>query len=287
MIIVFGKEGQLARELGRGKNITCIGRQSCDLLKTEKYKTIIKDHNVTGVINASGFTNVREAENSRDEAMRLNCLVPLGMLLACKERNIPFIHISTDYVFDGKKKSAYVEEDLTAPLGVYGKSKLQGEELICQQGDMFAIIRTSWIFSEYGSNFAKTIIQQQKSQKELNVVDDQIGGPTPVKALATACLDVLTQIKKTPKLSGIYHFSGIPSVSWANFAQEILNLIESKSHLNKISTSQLSNNINRPLNSKLDCTKILKSFNIKQPNWKHELSRVVRKLIAEAYYEKK
>ena len=221
MILVFGNQGQLASELNKYSNTLCIGRNVCDLAINNDFQKFIMEDNIEGVINASGYTNTIGAEDNVSDAMKLNCEVPLKIFMSCAEKSIPFIHISTDYVFDGKKTDPYVEGDHANPIGMYGLSKLKGEEAICNIGGSFAIIRTSWLFSQFGKNFVKTMIEKGKNLSDVFVVNDQVGGPTSAKSLASVCIRALDKIRYDHSLCGIYHFSGYPYVSWADFAREI------------------------------------------------------------------
>lgn len=278
MILVFGKHGQVANELNKIRNVKSLDRNQADLLKPLSCYEVIESLSPEGVINAAAYTDVDKAEFEEDIAKIINSDSPKLIARACLKLKIPLIHISTDYVFNGIGKTPWKPNDLTCPLGAYGRSKLSGEKEIRSSNCINVILRTSWIFSENRKNFVKSIFDISKTKKEINVVSDQIGSPTPAKNLAYDCISILSQLAKNPSKSGTYHYCGNPYISRSNLAKIILKLSKKNNSINSITSSNINSIAIRPLNSRLDCSSTLKTFNIKQPDWRPALSEVVNKL---------
>jgi len=220
-ILVFGKTGQVARELATLEGTECYGRDAADLENSEACAALIHRKRPEAVINAAAYTAVDKAEEEDRRATTINGAAPGAMARACADLGIPFVQISTDYVFKGHGTSPWQPNDLTAPLGVYGRSKLAGEQAVWAAGGTHAILRTSWVVSPHGSNFVKTMLRLGAEHNALNIVADQIGGPTGAAEIAAACHAIARQLIDDPTKSGTYHFSGAPDVSWADFAREI------------------------------------------------------------------
>ena len=197
---------------------------------------------------------------------------------ACASLNIPFVHISTDYVFAGNCTRAWLPDDMTEPQNAYGRSKLAGEVGIRASGCTHAILRTSWVFSAHGSNFVKTMLRLSDSRDELSVVDDQIGGPTPAHEIAAACLSIAQQLCCNPAKTGTYHFSGAPDVSWCTFAREIFAQAGRSTHISPIATRDYPTPAARPLNSQLDCQTTEQVFGISRPNWRANFAEIITDL---------
>ncbi len=280
MILVFGKTGQLSMELQRFPSIIALGREKFDLSEPKLCRDLIISYSPEAVINAAAYTAVDNAEKEEDLAHLINASTPSIMAQTCAEINIPFIHFSTDYVFDGSGKNPWSTFDKGKPLNAYGRSKLSGEKGIQKTNATYAIIRTSWVFSGYSSNFVKTILKKAESKDSLNIISDQIGGPTPAHNIAEACLEIIDQLIKDPKKKGIYHFCGSPSVSWAQFASEIFSQAGLLVDVIPIQSRDFFSLASRPLNSRLDCSLIKKIFDISQPDWKKELKKVLADLEA-------
>ena len=231
-ILVFGKKGQLASTLRdfEKKNkdnlfkYIFLGRDEIDFRDLSNIEDYFKKYNPEIVINAVGYTAVNLAESNPFDAYKINATSLTEISIYCKKYNSILIHISTDYVFDGSKDVPYKEFDETNPLNVYGKSKLLGEKLIQKFTDKYVIIRVSWVYSHYGNNFLNTILEKSKSEEELNIVDDQIGGPTSTVQIARALEIICKQILDHEKPFGIYHLSGEPYVSWYKFAKDIVSI---------------------------------------------------------------
>lgn len=226
-------------------------------------------------INAAAYTAVDKAEDNIELADQVNHIGAQNLALACKKHQVILIHISTDFVFDGKSSKAYLESDITNPLGVYGETKLKGEQAISKTLEQHFIIRTSWLYSEFGNNFLKTMLRLASERNEIGVVGDQIGSPTYAKDLAEAVLQI---IEAKSSAYGIYHYSNDGEISWYDFAKEIFRLSGSSIKLNKIETTDYPTPAERPQFSVLNTTKISPLLAIKIPNWKASLAMAYSKL---------
>ena len=278
MILVFGKNGQVAKELQiLGKVITC-DRNKADLLNPLACAQLIRDYRPSSVINAAAYTAVDKAESEPKIVTITNAHAPSAMAQTCAEIGIPFIHISTDYVFSGHGQTPWKPTDITIPQNTYGLSKLAGEKAIIASGANYAIIRTSWIFSAHGVNFVKTLLSLSRTQKKLSIISDQVGGPTPAHDIAATCLSIVSQLEKNPRKFGIYHFSGKPFVSWHDFATSIFKYLEYKIQLKATLKKNYQTAAKRPLNSRMDCSQIRKVFGISQPDWHVGLKNILKEI---------
>ena len=277
-ILVLGKNGQVARELQKFSNISFVGKEDLNFLDLENCKKIIMETDSELIINAVAYTDVEMAENNKKDAMTINCCAPGILAKTANVRKIPLIHISTDYVFGDNGIIPLKENDKANPLGIYGLTKLNGEEEIKKNNSNYIILRTSWIFSKYGKNFLKTMIRMSKTNKKIRVVADQIGSPTEAGDIAKTCMILAEQLYKNKSMKEIYHFTGFPYLSWADYARIIFEMIETNTIVEDISSSEYSFGVVRQKNSRLDCSKIKKQFNIKQPNWKESLKKVIKEL---------
>lgn len=277
MIIVFGKRGQVATELQRQADVVALGRDQADLSHPDACAEVIRQSNASVVINAAAYTAVDKAEEEEALATVINGEAPGAMARACVEKGIPFIHISTDYVFAGDGEVSLKEVDPVAPQSAYGRSKLAGEKSILEAGGNSAILRTSWIFSAHGHNFVKTMLQLAETRDALTIVNDQIGGPTSADKIAEALL-VMTDAMRKGQQGGIYHFAGMPYTSWAEFAKEIYAQAGRAVSVTGIHSEGYPTPARRPLNSRLNCSKIGQDFNIAAPDWRMALTRVLNDL---------
>ena len=277
-LLVFGQTGQVARELARFEGVTCMGREQADLTDPGACEALIAQSDAQVVINAAAYTAVDKAEEDRDTAMVVNAMAPAAMAAACAAKGIPFVHISTDYVFDGSGTASWRPEDTTGPLGVYGQSKLGGERGVAATGGTYAILRTSWVFSAHGNNFLKTMLRLSETRDHLTIVADQIGGPTPAGAIAEACVEIAKTLLSEPEKGGIYHFSGAPDTSWAGFAREIFSVAGRDVTVENILTSAYPTPATRPLNSRLDCSSLTSQFGITRPDWRRATKELVKAL---------
>lgn len=278
-VLVFGKTGQVAQELQRLlPDAHFADRADADLSKPATCGALIDRLRPSAVINAAAYTAVDKAETDAATAQAVNADAPTHMALACARLGIPFLHVSTDYVFDGSGDQPRAEDAPTAPLSVYGETKLAGEDGIAAADGQWVVLRTSWVFSSHGANFVKTMLRLAQTRDQLSVVDDQIGGPTPAAAIAGALVTILDRMRDDPDVCGVYHFSGAPDVSWAEFAAEIFGQADLPVRVAPIPTTDYPTPAARPANSRLDCTAIARDFGIARPDWRHGLTTVLQEL---------
>lgn len=280
-LLVFGRTGQVARELARlAPGARFAGREDADLSDPAACAALIRAVRPRAVINAAAWTAVDRAEAEPDAARRVNADAPGAMAAACADLGVPFVHISTDYVFDGSGDAPRAEDAPTAPLGVYGATKLDGERAIAAAGGQWAVLRTSWVFSAHGSNFVRTMRRLGAERPRLTVVADQVGGPTAARDIARAVLTMAEQMTADSAKGGLYHFAGAPDVSWAEFARTILARSGLSAEVVDIPTADYPTPARRPLNSRLDCAAITRDFGIARPDWRVSLDPVIKELSA-------
>lgn len=278
-LLVFGRSGQVAREVVRlAPQARFLGRDQADLTDPEACARAIRG--AKAVLNAAACTAVDRAESDAETAHAVNALAPGAMARAAAAQGIPFLHLSSDYVFDGSGDQARAEDAPTGPLGVYGASKLAGEQAVAQAGGQWAVVRTSWVFSAHGTNFVRTMLRLGAERTELSVVDDQIGGPTPADAIAGAALHMLRAMQADPAKGGLYHFAGDPQTSWAGFAARIMARAGLACRIRPIASADYPTPARRPLNSRLDCAAIARDFGLARPDWRDGLDRVLAELRA-------
>ncbi|EET48493.1 dTDP-4-dehydrorhamnose reductase [Thalassobium sp. R2A62] len=285
-ILVFGKTGQVATELRQRAGTNCLGRADADLSDPAACAATIRAHHPTAVINAAAFTAVDQAEAEEPLAHVINAEAPSAMALACAELGIPFLHISTDYVFDGSGTAPWNPSDATSPQNAYGRTKLAGEVAVRAAGGTHAILRTSWVFSAHGANFVKTMLRLSETRDALNVVHDQIGGPTPAADIADALLIMARAMIEgatdaTGGTASTYHYAGNPATSWENFASEIFGTAGRPVSVTGIPTADYPTPAARPLNSRLDCASLQADFGISPPDWRAALADIIPTLIAQ------
>jgi len=282
-LLVFGKTGQVARELARAipdeMEARFLDRQAADLSVPDQCAAAIAESDADIFINAAAWTAVDQAEADEDAATLVNGLSPGAMAQAAAKRGKPFLHISSDYVFDGQGSVPFQPADPTEPLGAYGRSKLAGEQHVAAGEGSFLILRTSWVFSAHGSNFVKTMLRLGADRDRLTVVNDQIGGPTPAGAIAQALLGAARAMHNGAR-GGIYHFAGAPDVSWADFAREIMAQAGLTCAINDIATEDYPLPARRPKNSRLDCSQFETEFGVSRPDWREELDGLLKELAA-------
>jgi dTDP-4-dehydrorhamnose reductase len=277
-LLVFGRTGQVARELQHLAPVLALGRDTADLAQPGACTAAIQAHRPCAVINAAAYTAVDLAEEQEDLATTINGAAPAEMALACAALNIPLVHISTDYVFPGTGHHPWAPGDTTLPANAYGRSKWAGEQGIRASGCTHAILRTSWVFSAHGANFVKTMLRLSDTRDQISVVDDQIGGPTPASAIAAACLAIAGQLQEAPEKTGTYHFSGAPDASWCAFALAIFEQAAWPIRVQAISTSAYPTPAARPLNSRLDCNTTTSVFGLARPDWHAGLKECLTQL---------
>ena len=279
-VLVFGSTGQVAWEIKRrgGERVTTLSRKQANLEDPDACAAAIKKSAPGAVINAAAFTAVDAAESQADTAQLVNGKAPGAMAKACAGLDIPFVHLSTDYVFSGEGKRSWQAHDTPAPVNTYGKTKLAGERGVVAAGGRHVVLRTSWVFAAHGQNFVASMLRLSQDRERLGVVSDQIGGPTPAADIADACLAIAAGLAEDGGKAGIYHLSGAPDVSWMDFAQEIFRQKRRKIKLNAIPTSAYPTPAARPLNSRLDCESTRKVFSIDRPDWKKGLKTVLSEM---------
>lgn len=278
MILVIGKTGQVATELALLEpDARYVSRDEVDLAKPTQLAAFLKATPARAIINAAAYTAVDRAEQEHDLAMAVNGAAVGTMAEHAAAHDIPLVHISTDYVFDGQGTDPHKPDDPVAPLGVYGQSKMAGEALIRNAGGQHVILRTSWVFSAHGNNFVKTMLRLSETRNALNVVDDQIGGPTPARSIAQAVL-AITGALRGGQTGGTYHFAGAPVTSWAGFARETFARAGRDVTVTGIPTTDYPTPATRPLNSRLDCTTLETDFGIKPADWQAELAHILKVL---------
>lgn len=279
-VLVFGRSGQVATEVARraGEEILCLGREQADLSDPEACAALVRQTGADAVINAAAWTAVDRAETEEEAARVVNAVAPTAMARAAAERGLPFVHLSTDYVFDGAGDAPFPPDHPTAPLGAYGRTKLEGEEGVRAAGGVHAILRTSWVVSAHGTNFVKTMLRLGAERERLAIVADQIGGPTPAGAIAQACLEIARQLRTDPAKSGTYHFSGAPETSWADLARETFARAGLSAKVEDIPSSAYPTPARRPLNSRLDCSATEAVFGLRRPDWRVGLGQILEEL---------
>jgi dTDP-4-dehydrorhamnose reductase len=279
-ILVTGANGQLGNEIRRlcrnfpGLEFIFTDVDMLDITNPDAVSVFMEASKPAIVVNCAAYTNVDGAELNVKNVRKINSLAPQVLAAACAMQDAFLIHISTDYVFDGEATEPYTEDDETNPISVYGNSKLEGEEKIKTVFDNYLIIRTSWMYSEFGHNFVRSIIALAKERETLEIVNDQFGSPTYARDLANSIIDIIIKSILNPKayLPGIYHYANQGVCSWYEFACEILNIAGIKScTLIPISTEQYPAVAKRPKYSVLNTSKVRESFGIGIPNWRDSL----------------
>ena len=278
-ILVTGANGQLGKELKQLApsypqfDFIFLSREDLPIHHFEMVRSYFKIYKPSFLINCAAYTAVDRAEQEKDLAMQVNAEA-VGVLAAvCKENDCRFMHISTDYVFDGNATAPYKEDSPTNPQSVYGSSKLEGERQAMQLNPDAIIIRTSWVYSEFGKNFVRTMMKLMSEKTEINVVSDQVGSPTYAADLAELILQIIPRW-----IPGIYHFSNEGIISWYDFAVAIKEITASNCKINAIPTSAYPTPAKRPAYSVLDKTKIQQSFGINLKNWKDSLAICIEKI---------
>lgn len=278
LVLVFGKSGQVATELACFDGVTCLDRSQADLTDAEACARQIADTDADVIINAAAYTAVDKAEEEEALATQINGTTVAAMAKAAAARGLPFLHISTDYVFDGAGTAPWTPRDATGPIGAYGRSKLVGEKGVTAAGGAYGVLRTSWVYSTHGNNFVKTMLRLGAERDALSIVNDQIGGPTAAHDIAAALMTMAKQFHAGQGESGIYHFSGAPDCSWQDFAQEIFDQADLKVAVAGIATKDYPTPARRPLNSRMDCSNLELIFGIKRADWRTSLKDVLREL---------
>ncbi|MES2203864.1 MAG: dTDP-4-dehydrorhamnose reductase [Pseudomonadota bacterium] len=280
-LLITGANGQVGQALIENANqqnieVFAYSKETLDISSETMVTVTLNRYQPDIVINAAAYTNVEQAESSPELAKAINEDAVGILARACDSLNIPLLHISTDYVFDGKKQTPYLETDETAPLSVYGETKLIGEKQLIALARKYIILRTSWVFSATGNNFVKTMLRLFRERTEVSVVNDQLGGPTSADAIAKALLKIAARALE-PDFNnwGVYHFSGEPAVSWYEFACAIRDCCSQESlkleKLLPITSDQFPTKAARPAYAVLDMKKIYTVFGIMPCDWQKDL----------------
>lgn len=288
-LLVFGKTGQVATALQRqaaatGYDFQFLGRDEVDLGLANDYLDIIDQCRADVVINAAAYTAVDRAEEEYDVAYAVNAVAPPAMAMAAEKKRVPFIHISTDYVFDGSGDQPWRPEDPPRPINSYGRTKAEGEAGIAATAGRNVVLRTSWVFSEDGSNFLRTMLRIGKARSSVRVVCDQIGGPTGANDIAKCLLTIALQehaartADRPLSGTGIAHYSGRPYTSWAGLAEVIFAYAKMDVQVEPVTTPDYPTPAKRPNNSRLDMQSIRLAYGILPPDWRKTLRATIEKI---------
>ena len=280
-ILVTGKNGQLGKSIHtivtnneQTDEFVFVGREELDLSSTDSITSYFNHNNFDIIINCAAHTAVDKAEEEAVLANQINHLAVAQLALIAKTQQAKLIHVSTDYVFDGESDKPYTEADVTNPINIYGKTKLAGEQTLKEIMPTDAIIiRTSWVYSEHGNNFVKTMLRLGKQRDELSVVGDQIGSPTYATDLANAILGTMQNkaFKEVGQETQVYHYSNAGEISWYEFAKEIFKLAGIQCSVSPITTEQYPTPAKRPKNTLMNKDKIAETFSVNIPDWKGSL----------------
>lgn len=281
-ILLFGGTGQVGLEVldraaAHGAVVEAPSRQAMDLRDQRAITTAIQGARADLVINAAAYTAVDQAESDEETAMAINGLAPGAMARTCFARDLPLIHLSTDYVFDGAKAGAWREDDRTGPINAYGRTKLAGELAVSAAGGRSLIVRTSWVFSPHGRNFVKTMLGLA-GQSELRVVDDQTGRPTAAGDIAEFLLGVAPRLVATndESLTGVVHFAGAGTTTWRRLAEAVFALSGGPTpRIVPVATEAYPTPARRPRNSELDCDKVERLYDVRPRSWREGLAETL------------
>lgn len=290
MILVTGGAGQVASMLAAegGERVHVVGRPAFDFDRPDSIAEIVRAHRPTLVVNAAAWTAVDAAEAEPDAAARANRDGPAILAAFCADMGVPLIHLSTDYVFDGSKGAPYVETDRTVPTGVYGQTKLEGEQAVLAACPEAVVLRTSWVYASVGKNFVRSMLGAAQKTDVLRVVADQQGCPTSARDLAVAVLTVADRIADgwVPAYAGVFHAAGTGETTWYGLAEAVFAAAarhgRTRPTVLPITTADWPTPARRPADSRLDCTKLSRVFGVALPPWQGSVERVVGELIAGA-----
>jgi dTDP-4-dehydrorhamnose reductase len=293
-IVVTGGPGQLVLSLaergpGAGHDVIAVGPPELDLSVPDDgaVYAALAAARPDAIVNAAAHTAVDKAESESDLAFAINAAGAGSVARAAARLGVPLVHVSTDYVFAGDKSAPYIEDDATGPTGVYGASKLAGEQLVLDSGADAAILRTAWVYSPFGANFVKTMLRLAETREELGVVGDQRGNPTSALDLADAVLTVAVHLKadRSPDLRGLFHAAGSGEATWADFAETIFSASAAQGgrlpRVKRITTAEYPTPAKRPANSRLDCSRLAQRHGVSLPDWRSSTHAVVARLVRE------
>lgn len=287
-ILVTGRDGQVAQSLterAQGHDLVFATRPGFDLLDRASIEKTIAKVSPDLIISAAAYTAVDQAEDEPKLAMAANGEAPGVIGRAAAKIGVPVLHLSTDYVFDGSGERAWTEDDPTGPIGTYGKTKLAGEQALASSGARYAILRTAWVYSPFGSNFVKTMLRLAETRDKLSVVADQYGNPTSALDIADALIAVVNrwQIAPAHGANAIYHLAGHGTTNWADFARAIFTESAKRGgadcKVNEIATADYPTKAARPANSRLDCAQFERMFGYSAPKWECSLADTLKRLI--------
>jgi dTDP-4-dehydrorhamnose reductase len=287
-VLLLGGAGQVGEELRslplpRNVQLVAPNRAAVDLEAPRAIAAVLAAEQWNAVINAAGYTDVDRAEAEEPIAFATNADGPSALAKETGRRGIPLLHLSSDYVFDGRKGSPYVEADVTAPLNAYGRSKLGGEVGVRANNPRHVILRTSWVYSPYRKNFVRTILRLAAERERLTIVADQRGCPTSAREIAQACLDIAIRCASEPDCApyGLYHFTGGGEATWFEFAKAIIDTarLPRPREVIPISSSGYPTPATRPADTRLDCTAILRDFDINMQPWRRSLAETIDRLL--------
>ena len=286
--LVTGSTGQLATALARagGAGVTVLGRPTFDFEQPDTLLDPVRRAAPGVVVNAAAYTAVDRAESEPEAAMRANRDGPAALARYCAEAGIPLIHVSTDYVFDGAKGAPYVEDDPTSPTGIYGASKLAGEQAVLALCPRAIVLRSSWIYAPYGRNFVLTMLNAAQKTDRLRVVADQRGCPSSAEDLAAAILGIASRLRDEwqPGWSGIYHAAGSGETTWHGLAEAVFEAAARHGRprpvVEAIATADWPTPARRPADSRLDCGKLADIFGVRLPEWRPSVARTVDAVLA-------
>lgn len=275
-ILVFGGAGQVGRALVHREDVITLDRSEADLRDPSRCARIIETARVDAVINAACFGDVEGAESAQATAQLVNGRAPGAMAKAAARVGIPFVHLSTAYVFSGKGRLPWRPDSTPAPVQAYGRSRLAGEEAVRAAGGSHAVLRTSWVHSAEGHNFVRSMLRAGGARSELSVVEDQFGSPTPAAALADAAVTIAGALTSDPGKSGTYHFAGRDGVSQADFARAIFEAAGLDVSVTGIATESWHHAADHPSNGQLDSALTEDVFGLSAPDWRATLPAVTR-----------
>jgi dTDP-4-dehydrorhamnose reductase len=279
-VLLFGGGGQVGHALQAcapfGDQLVVVTRRDCDLTDADSLRMLVRHVRPDVIVNAAAYTAVDKAESDRESCFAVNATAPTVMAREAATLGAKLVHYSTDYVFDGNKMTPYVEEDPTGPRNVYGASKLAGEQGIAAAGGEFLILRTSWVYSNHGANFLKTMLRLRAERPELRIVADQRGAPTSADAIADATVRILEEAATGRWVSGVCHMTAAGATTWYEFAKAIFaRAAKPTPSLLPIATAEYPTPATRPANSVLSNDKFAATFGFRLPDWKHQLDAVM------------
>jgi dTDP-4-dehydrorhamnose reductase len=294
-IAVTGRDGQIARSLAEiarmeEVDVVFLGRPNLDLARPETVWPALRDAGAAVVINAAAYTAVDKAESEPDLAIAVNARGAGAVAAAARRLGLPVLHLSTDYVFDGASRRPYREEDETGPLGVYGRSKLLGEQAVAAANPAHVILRTAWVYSPFGNNFVKTMLRLAATRDEIGVVADQRGCPTSALDIARTLIAVARQLtaegEGASRLHGIFHMTGQGEAAWSDVAEAIfghsIRFGGPAARVKRIPSADYPLPAKRPANSRLDGTKLRETYGLTLPAWTDSLETCAGRLLSEA-----